>query len=190
MSQGLISETGAFLRGAESGEYALVDSRTGLSAVSFDALLRFEARAGGYAAEGPVERGSFASYNKVTSPVSLDVRIAREGADDELQAALRALEDLRRSADTVNCVTPVAEYAGFALEAYEFSMSARDGLGVLYARLRLTEIREASSLYLESDAVSAQDARFAGDASTVNRGRVRARAADDAETRACAAALA
>lgn len=168
-----------FLTGANSNEFALVDSETSLSTFDFDALIQFEVRAEGYVVSAPIEQGSFASYNKVDSPNYIEVQLAKQGTDDVLQAALKTLDELQTTASKVNFVTPVAEYENYTLESYDFSMTQREGLGVLYIRLHLIEIREVSAQYTDSKAISAADAKNPADASTTDRGKTQAKEASE-----------
>lgn len=165
----------SFLTGENSNEFSLVDSESSLSAFDFDALIRFEVRAEGYVVSAPVEQGSFASYNKVDSPNYIEVQVAKQGTDDVLQAALKTLDELQTTASTLNFVTPVAEYENYTLESYDFSMSQRDGLGILYIRLHLVEIREVTPQYTDTKAISKSNAKNPADASTTDRGKVQAK---------------
>lgn len=171
-----------FLADANSNEFALVAPDTGLSVFDFDALIQFEVRAEGMVVSAPVEQGSFAAYNKVDSPNYIEVQLARQGTDDELQAALKTLDSLQASATQMNFVTPVAEYENFTLESYDFAMTRRDGLGVLYIRLHLIEVREVTAQYTDSKAISVKNTKRAGDASTTDRGKVQAKTPTKSET--------
>lgn len=171
----LFASASSFFMGANSNEFALVDSETSLSAFDFDSLIQFEVRAEGYVVSAPIEQGSFASYNKVDSPNSIEVQLAKQGTDDVLQAALKTLDELQTTASKVNFVTPVAEYANYTIASYDFSMSQRDGLGVLYIRLHLIEIREVSPQYTDSKSISSSNAKNAADASTTDRGKTQAK---------------
>ena len=164
-----------FLTGANSNEFSLIDSETGLSAFDFDALIQFEVRAEGYVVSAPIEQGSFASYNKVDSPNYIEVQLAKQGTDDVLQAALKTLDNLQTTASKVNLITPVAEYVNYTLESYDFSMTQREGLGVLYVRLHLIEIREVSAQYSDTKSISAANAKNPADASTTDRGKTQAK---------------
>lgn len=167
--------------GANSNEFSIVDSETSLSAFDFDALIQFEVRAEGKVVSSPIEQGSFASYNKVDSPNYIEVQLAKQGTDDVLQAALKTLDELQTTASKINFVTPVAEYENYTLESYDFSMSQRDGLGVLYIRLHLVEIREVAPQYTDSKAISTADAKNPADASTTDRGKTQAKEAASAQ---------
>ena len=164
----------SFFNGSNSNEFSLVDPDSGLSVLIFSSMLEFNLRAEGYAVSAPVEQGSFASYNKVDSPNLLEVQIAIQGTDDELQIALKTLDGLQSSASKLNFVTPVAEYANYTLESYDFSMKRRDGLGVLYIRLRLVEIREVEARYTETKPISSGNAKNPANASTTDRGKTQA----------------
>lgn len=170
-----------FLTGSNSNEFSLIDSDTGLSAFDFDSIIQFEVRAEGVVVSAPIEQGSFASYNKVDSPNYIEVQLAKQGTDDVLQAALKTLDELQTTASKVNFVTPVAEYENYTLESYDFSMSQRDGLGVLYIRLHLVEIREVAPQYTDSKAISTANAKNPADASTTDRGKTQAKEATSAQ---------
>lgn len=171
----LFATATSFSMGANSNEFSIVDSETSLSAFDFDSIIQFEVRAEGKVVSTPIEQGSFASYNKVDSPNDIEVQLAKQGTDDVLQASLKTLDELQTTASKVNFVTPVAEYENYTLESYDFSMSQRDGLGVLYIRLHLIEIREVSPQYTDSKSISSSNAKNAADSSTTDRGKTQAK---------------
>ena len=177
-----------FLSDKNSNEFSLVDSETSLSAFDFDSLIQFEVKAEGYVVSAPIEQGSFASYNKVDSPNYIEVQLARQGTDDVLQSALKTLDSLQTTANKVNFVTPVAEYQNYTLESYDFSMTNRNGLGVLYIRLHLIEVREVTPQYTnaggdgKSKPISTKDAKNPANASTTDRGKTQAKTPTTSES--------
>ena len=167
----------AFYGTRNSSYFDFTDAETGVSLIPFDSLLSYHVRSEGCTVSAPVEQGSFASYNKVQYPGAIEVQIASTGTDDTLQAILSVLHGLQAQARTFHFITPTAEYSHYTLESYDFSMSQKDGLGVLYVTLKLVEIREVIPQYTDTKSISENDAANAGDVSALDRGRVQAQAA-------------
>jgi len=94
-----------------------------------------------------VEEGSFASYNKVDSPLEIKVTLGISGADYVLQGALQSLERYSHSTELVSLITPSAEYSSLNLRKYDYRLDRRTGYGALYVTLDLVEVRQVRSEY-------------------------------------------
>ena len=69
----------------------------------------------------PVEEGSFATYNKVATPLEVNVTLGIQGDDSTLQDALDTLTTLQAGTQLVSLVTPNAEYPDLNLEGFNYS---------------------------------------------------------------------
>lgn len=144
--------------------WTLRNARTGRNAVTFTSFIGAEITDEGKVVSGPVEEGSFASYNKTDSPLDVKVTLGMQGDNATLQEAIDALEQLRFSTDLVNLVTPVVEYEDLNLEKFSYSLKREDGRGCLYVDLHLVEIIEVEAQYTNARLAPQQ-----------NRGKVQAK---------------
>ena len=89
----------------QPGNWSIFD-KDGAKALDFDTFFSCSIKAENKISSNPVEKGSFADYNKVASPTAVSVVMGRTGKSDELAAFLEALDKLAESTDLVSIVTP------------------------------------------------------------------------------------
>lgn len=120
----------------------------------------------------PIEKGSFMSYNKVTSPLEINADLSFSGTNAYLQSVIDMIENLKQEISYFSIVTPVYEYECMTLQNYDYSLNATDGLGVLHINAQFVEIREVDVAYSSVDVstITAADAKNPSDASKVNTG--------------------
>lgn len=128
------------------GRWTLIDG-DGNAAVEFTSFLSLDLRAASKVVTGPVEEGSFVSYNKVEAPLEIDVSLGIQGTDAELQAALDRLDDLQATTELINLVTPDSEYQFLNLEEHSYRRKREEGLGVLWVDLSFVEVRQVTPQY-------------------------------------------
>ena len=152
----------------------------GADVLTFDSMLSVEVSAENQVAYEPVEKGSFASYNKAATPTQLRVKLARSGSDYDQQAMLNTLDRLCDGTDLVTLVTPAQEYAGYNLEAYSYSRTDSGGAHLLVVELSLVEIRQVETqAYANVNAIKPKQAKNKSDASTANTGKTQAEEPDE-----------
>ena len=151
-------------------QWALL-AEDGRSLMEFDAILSFEASAENRVSQEPVEKGSFATYNRAASPTRLNVRLARSGTGYDQQTMLDTLERLCNGTELVTLTTPAQEYAGYALEGYRHSHSDTDGAQLLVVDLSLVEVRQVETLAYTSVRIKPQQAKRASDVSVQDTGK-------------------
>ena len=117
----------------------------GASAINFDVFLDIEFKGESQVASEPVEKGSFASYNKQNSPNEISVTLAMTGHYFLQQNALATLDKMSKGTELVSLVTPSAEYKDLNISAYNYRRSEQGGAGMLIVDLRLTEIKQVES---------------------------------------------
>ena len=147
----------------------------GTSALTFDAMLGVEVSAENQVAYEPVEKGSFAAYNKTSSPTQLRVTLSRSGTGYDQQSMLDTLERLCNGTDLVTLVTPAQEYAGYNLESYTYSRKSDRGAQLLVVELSLIEIRQVDTQATTTvTALKPAQVKNKSDATTANTGKVQA----------------
>lgn len=129
-----------------TGQWSL-NNASGERVVQFTSFLSMDLRDEYTVVTGPVEEGSFASYNKVPSPLEVDVSLGIEGDDTTLNEALDALNLLTASTEIISLVTPETEYYNLNLESLSYRRRREDGLGVLWLDLKLIEVRQVKAQY-------------------------------------------
>lgn len=132
-----------------SNRWAIV-SEDGQQVIVFTSFISFELRSDGRVVSAPVEEGSFASYNKLGSPLEINVTLGFAGTDTELQDALDTLATLQAGTQLIGLVTPNAEYQSLNLEGYNYTRKRENGLGALFVELMLTEVRQVRTQYTNS----------------------------------------
>ncbi len=128
------------------GQWSL-NNASGERVVEFTSVLSMDLRDEYNVVTGPVEEGSFASYNKVASPLEIDCSLGIEGDDATLGTALDALNDLAAGTELVSLVTPDTEYSSLNLHSVSYRRTREDGLGVLWLDLKLIEVRQVKAQY-------------------------------------------
>ncbi len=118
----------------------------------------------------PVEKGGFASYNKVAEPFKARVRLAVGGDGDRIKAFVDALDAAVASTDLYSVVTPEKVYLKATLERVSYRRSARSGANLIAADLELLQVREVDPVYVNV-AIPAAKAKSSSSASKVNTGK-------------------
>lgn len=108
------------------------------SVVSFD--YDKEYRVAGF----PVERGSFANYNKVEMPYEQRITFAKGGTDSDRAAFLQNLAAVESSLDLFEVWTPDATYLDANVTRVSFSRTSRNGVTLILADVMIQQIRTAS----------------------------------------------
>lgn len=140
------NQLGLLSQGGNSLFQAVVSSITGNTApvLSTNAIeLTKDTKISDY----PIERGSFASYNKVILPVTPIVTLALQGTVSDRTAFLNLLNAACESTDLYNVVTPEVVYVGYSLERTNLVRRAERGATLIMVEVTLREIREVSAAY-------------------------------------------
>ena len=138
-------------------------------------MLSVDISAENQVAHEPVEKGSFAAYNKAASPTQLRVTLSRGGTGYDQQSMLDTLERLCNGTDLVTLVTPAQEYAGYNLESYTYSRKSDRGAQLLVVELSLIEIRQVDTQATTTvTALKPAQVKNKSDATTANTGKVQA----------------
>ena len=113
--------------------------------VSFSSMQEFSAEKSSQLPDEPIEKGSFATYNRVIEPRSITCQLAVEGSASKLQNIVDRLTTLSENDEKVTLTTPEQSYPNMMLESFDYQRDAQNGRGVLYVELRFKEIREVAS---------------------------------------------
>jgi hypothetical protein len=106
----------------------------------------------------PIEKGSFASYNKVELPATPLVTMAMSGSESDRKKFLEALDKATKSTDLFSVVTPEVTYLKYSIERYAYQRRAQRGATLLVVDISLREIREVSARYAQTGAAAKVEA--------------------------------
>lgn len=98
----------------------------------------------------PVERGGFASYNKVERPATPNVILCLAGSESDRASFLMQIDTAAKSTNLYNVVTPEVTYVNYSIDDYSYQRRAERGATLLLVELKLTEIREVSAAYSQT----------------------------------------
>jgi len=166
-------------KSAVSGSWTIHD-KNGRVALEFDSFLGLDYRGESRVAAEPVEEGSFASFNKVSTPYLISLRLAKSGSD--LSGFVTALESLKGSLDLFSIVTPEKVYPSANIVSVAYARRREDGADRLVAELGIVEIRQVTPAYQDT-ALSASRTKQGGDASARARGKQQGSDASTAQTK-------
>lgn len=105
----------------------------------------------------PVEKGSFASYNKVETPAEPVVVLAMSGGESDRTKFLDAIDAACKSTDLFSVVTPEVSYVGYSVETYRYARRNFQGATLLVVEISLKEIRQVSAQYTDSNKAKVAD---------------------------------
>lgn len=167
----------------DTPQYFLTYAESSAIAVEFSRVMDLELSAESKVVAAPIEKGSFASYNKVASPTGIRATLAVEGEDYQLRDVVDTLFELRDGTELVNFVTPIQEYQRYTLEKFSYQQAAEKGVNVLYVELNLAEVKEVEPQYTDAKApaIKQKSAKNPANASTVDRGRTQTQKVDESK---------
>ncbi len=93
----------------------------------------------------PLEKGGFASYNKVEMPATPTVVLCVSGRESARQAFLNDIDKACKSTDLYSVVTPEITYTNYAIEKYNYQRRSEKGCTLLQVEIALKEVREVSA---------------------------------------------
>lgn len=158
------------------GEWSVIDSQTQQKICEFDTFIGYNATDSSSVPINQIEEGSFAAYNKINKAKEFTVTLAKSGRSGLLRSVLNVLEEYKSSTNLVDLVLPYRTYIGLNIEDLGHGISEGAAVNLLVVELKLKEIRQVSAVY---KSVSFKNVKSAGDADTVNKGRIQAQGKDE-----------
>ncbi len=96
----------------------------------------------------PVEKGTFASYNKVQDPSTAVVQMTKGGGDVTARGLfITQLEALSRSTLLFNVLTPEYVHLNMTITGFGYKRTPTSGARIIIANISLKEVRERPVLY-------------------------------------------
>ncbi len=138
-----------------------------------DNIFAFNYRAEWRKSNYPVQKGAFASYNKVIVPFDTGVRMTKGGSLADRQAFLAQIAAIEGDTNLYNVATPEKTYLGVNLSRSEFTRRSSEGAYFLEVDLLFEAVNEQNAQYSSTVANTANAANPAA-LPTVNGGNVQA----------------
>ena len=120
----------------------------------------------------PVEKGGFASYNKVEVPGMPVVTLCFTGSESERTQFLTQIDTACKSTELYTVVTPEIQYPQHSIERYSYQRRSSGGATLLMVEMTLKEIREVTAAYSQSQRQAQASIKDPGAASPVDTGKV------------------
>jgi hypothetical protein len=122
----------------------------------------------------PVERGGFASYNKVEIAASPSITLCFQGNEQQRSEFLNIIDNACKSLDLYDIVTPEVTYINYNIESYNYQRQSGKGATLLTVELQLKEIREVSAQFSTVSQSEINNPKNATASPQVNNGKVQA----------------
>lgn len=155
-----ISFGGATLINKLFGNYWGIFNQYGVPLLLADNVLSLQYQNTSRVVSAPIEKGTFASYNKVADPFKSTVQLSKgSGGALERGAFLAQLEILAKSTLKFIVITPEYVYKWANITGYDLVREARDGATLIKVNVHLEEIREVTVKYDEEKVKNPDDAK-------------------------------
>lgn len=123
----------------------------------------------------PVERGGFASYNKVELAASPNVTLCLSGSERNRRAFLEAIDKACKSTDLYSVVTPEVTYINYSVERYNYQRRSSRGATLLVVEIALKEVRQVSASYTQANAGKIENPKNVAATPPADTGKVQAK---------------
>lgn len=123
----------------------------------------------------PVEKGSFASYNKVELPATPNVTLCLSGSERDRRKFLEGVDAACKSTDLYSVVTPEVTYIDYAIERYNYQRRQNRGATLLIVEIALKEVRQVSAAFTQANAGKVESPKDAGATPAADTGKVQAK---------------
>lgn len=155
-----ISFGGAALINKLFGNYWGIFNQYGVPLLLADNVISLQYQNQSRVVSAPIEKGSFASYNKVADPWKATVQLSKgSGGTFERGAFLAQLEILAKSTLKFIIITPEFVYKFANITGYDLAREAKDGATLIKVNVHLEEIREVTVKYDEEEVKQPDDAK-------------------------------
>lgn len=155
-----ISFGGAALINKLFGNYWGIFNQYGVPLLLADNVISLQYQNQSRVTNAPIEKGSFASYNKVADPWKATVQLSKgSGGTFERGAFLAQLEVLSKSTLKFIIITPEFVYKFANITGYDLAREAKDGATLIKVNVHLDEVREVKVKYDEEEVKQPDDAK-------------------------------
>ena len=157
--ESLISFGGAFAIGLIFGDRWGIFNEFGIPILLADNVTSVEFQNTASVANAPLEKGTFASYNKVQDPYTATVQMTKgSGGTLERGLFITQLEALSRSTLLFNVLTPEYVHRNAAITGFGYRRLPNEGNRIIIANIDLKEVREVEVKYEQEETENPEDA--------------------------------
>lgn len=129
-----------------TANWQIVD-KNGVPVLLPDSVISFEYKKENKISDYPVEQGSFASYNKVTSPFDARIIMTCTGQGKmSREAFIKAVEDMQKSLNLYTIITPDKVYTSVNLESHNYKRTSNQGVRLLTVEAIFSEVRVTANV--------------------------------------------
>lgn len=152
----LLPRSNAAVQAAMAAQWGLY-TQDGDLAAPVDNVVGVEISLDSRISDYPVEKGGFASYNKVIVPNEVRLVLSRGGSVEDRQDFLWAVQDAYRSINLYNVIIPEYVYLDMNVTGVRTIRNADRGMGLLVLEVMLRKVRQTAKLAFTNtkDAASA-----------------------------------
>jgi Dit-like phage tail protein len=112
-----------------------------------DSIREFDMRAEWNLPRYPIQRGAFASYNKVIEPAEYSFRMVKGGSLESRQTFMQQVETAAASTDLYTIITPERTYTNCNPMRYEVTRKEAPGAFFIIVDMYFQQIIEATATY-------------------------------------------
>ena len=124
----------------------------------------------------PIEKGGFASYNKVEMPANPVMTLYFSGTETERKTFIDLIDSATKSLQLFAIVTPEVNYIGYTMEKYTYRRTQQSGAYMYIVEVPLKEIREVTSTYTRSNPAGIDDPKKKDAVPPVDNGKTQTNA--------------
>lgn len=155
----LISLGGAAIINTVFGKTWGLFNEYGIPVVLADGVLGLNFTGSSQISNAPLEKGTFASYNKVDNPDQAVVQLSKgSGGALERGAFLTQLITYKGSTLKFHVVSPEFVHRNMSIIELDYARSAKEGLQLIVVNLQLEEVREVGLEYSVEEVANPSDA--------------------------------
>ncbi len=122
----------------------------------------------------PIERGGFASYNKVEMPANPMMVLYFSGTETERKKFIDTIDAATKSLELFAIVTPEVNYIGYSMERYAYRRANNQGAYMYIIEVLLKEVREVTSIYSVANKGNVKKPKTSSAEPTVDNGKTQA----------------
>lgn len=170
----LISFGGAFAIGLIFGDRWGIFNEYGIPILLADNVTSVEYNNSSDVVNAPLEKGTFATYNKVQNPYTATVQMTKGGGNATMRGLfIGQLEALAKSTLLFNVLTPEYVHRSASIVGFGYKRLPNEGNRIIVATIELKEAREVVVKYDREEVANPEDS------ATVNGGEVQAEPASE-----------
>lgn len=167
-----VQNQGALWASSQAGPVWGIFDKNNREVLSQDSTLNFSHRKEWSIPDFPIQRGSYASYNKVSIPGDITERFSKGGSLSDRSAFLKTIDDIAGDLNLYSIVTPERTYIECNIRAYEVTRRDKNAAYFLDdVDIHFRQIRQVTAQYSATSASTA-NAKNPAAVPAVNLGNV------------------